>query len=63
MTLVETLVALALLGMGILMAGAVVVWAGQVEQRAARRAAAVEWASSLAERVRAAPYGLSLIHI
>jgi type II secretory pathway pseudopilin PulG len=57
MTLVETLVALALLGIGILMAGSVVLWASRVEERAGRRVAAMEMAGNVAERLRAAPYG------
>ena len=56
MTLVETLVALALLGLGILMAGSVVVWADRLEERAGERASALELASGVAERLRAAPY-------
>lgn len=57
MTLVETLVALALLGIGILMAGSVVLWAARIEDRATCRVAAMELAGNVAERVRAAPYG------
>jgi hypothetical protein len=56
MTLVETLVALVLLGFGILMAGSIVVWADRVEDRAACRAAALELAGNVAEQVRVAPY-------
>ena len=56
MTLVETLVALALLGVGILMAGSVVLWASRVEERAGRRVAALEVAGNVAEQVRAGSY-------
>lgn len=57
MTLVETLVALALLGLGILMAGSVVVWADRMEERAEGRASALELAAGVAERVRSVAYG------
>lgn len=56
MTLIETLVALALLGIGILMAGSVVLWASKVEERAGRRVAALELAGNVAESLRGAPY-------
>ncbi len=57
MTLIETLVALALLGIGILMAGSIVLWSARIEDRSVRRVAAVELAGNVAEQLRAAPYG------
>ena len=56
MSLVETLVALALLGLGILMAGSVVLWAAKVEERAGRRASALAFAAGIAEQLRGTPY-------
>jgi len=56
MTLIETLVALALLGVGILMAGSIVLWASKVEERSNQRVAALELAGNVAEQIRAAPY-------
>ena len=58
MTLVETLMALALLGIGLMMGVAVVAWSRRVELRAERRAAAVELAAGVAERLRAADYAV-----
>ena len=57
MTLAETLVALALLGVAFLMGLSCIVWTARIERRAEQRTAAVELAASLAERARAAPYG------
>ena len=56
MTLLEVLAALVITGIALLMGIAVVAWTDRVEHRAERRAVAVELASSVAERVRAAPY-------
>lgn len=56
-TLVETLAALTLLGIGLLMAVSVAAWADRVEERARCRSAALELAGSVAEQVRAAPHG------
>jgi prepilin-type N-terminal cleavage/methylation domain-containing protein len=56
LTLIETLVALALLGACILMAATVVAWSRRVEERASERILAVDLAGTLAERLRAAPY-------
>jgi type II secretory pathway pseudopilin PulG len=55
-SLVETLVAVALLGFTILMTAVVVTWSTRHEQRARQRAAGVELAATVAERLRVAPY-------
>ena len=58
LTLVETLVALLLLGIAILLAATVVLRAQVTQRRALRRAVAVGLADGAAERVRAMPYYL-----
>ena len=55
-TLVETLVALALLGIALLLAAATVARATAVERRAAARAVALEHVASVAEELRATAY-------
>jgi prepilin-type N-terminal cleavage/methylation domain-containing protein len=56
MTLIEALAALAILGFALLASTAAIAWTNRIEVRAAQRAVGLELASSLAERLRAAPY-------
>ena len=56
-SLAEALVAALILGFALLVGLSVVIWADRIEQRASLRVAAAELAGSVAERVRAAPYG------
>ena len=56
MTLIEALAALAILGFALLASTAAIAWTHRIEVRAAQRAVGLELASSLAERLRAAPY-------
>lgn len=55
-SLAEALVAASIVSVALLVGLALVFWADGIERRAAQRVAAVELASSVAERVRAAPY-------
>lgn len=57
-SLAEALIAATILGFALLVGLGVVLWADGIEERAEERTAAVELAASVAERVRAAPYGL-----
>ena len=57
LTLIETLVALMVLGLAILMSAAVVAWANRLETRIERRAVALDLASGILEGVRAAGAG------
>jgi Tfp pilus assembly protein PilV len=56
-SLAEALVAAVILGFALLVGLGVVIWCDRVERRATLRMQATELAASLAERVRAAPYG------
>ena len=56
-SLAEALVAALILGFALLVGLGVVIWADGIEKRASFRVAATELAGSMAERVRAAPYG------
>lgn len=58
LTLVETLVAVVLLGFAILMAAAIVTWALRVDAKASQRALALDLGRSAMEVVRALPYAL-----
>lgn len=56
LTLVETLAALVVLGLALLLGAAVVAWTQRIAGRVERRTVAADLVTSAAERLRAAPY-------